>query len=105
MRSTGAAGYFNHRESPGGPRGPTPEPRPERSDAIPDSCAIRVDDRRLDVWQYRVGIADPDGEWTFVETFDHEDDPKLSVEQPTLTPPGADAYWIYSTSSDCELDC
>jgi hypothetical protein len=82
-------------------RGPTPE----RSDVIAGSYAIYSDKRGISVWQYRVDISAPDGEWRFVETFDHGEDPKLTLEHATLTTPSEGGYWIYSKSYDCELDC
>lgn len=78
---------------------------PDRSEVIPDSYAVYVTDRQIHVWQYLVTVSAPDGEWNFVETLDHDDDPRLSVSYATLTPPTDDGYWIYSTSYDCELDC
>jgi hypothetical protein len=82
-----------------------PGSTPNRTEAIQDSYAIHVDGRCISVWQYRVDISTPEGRWDFVEAFDHDDDPKLSVEQAALTPPTAEGYWVYSTSYDCELDC
>ena len=78
---------------------------PERSDVIAGSFAIHSNERRISVWQYHVDISAPDGEWRFVETFDHGEDPKLSLEHATLTAPSEGGYWIYSKSYDCELDC
>ncbi len=82
-----------------------PGSTPDRNDVIADSYAIRVDERRISVWQYRVDISAPDGEWRFMEMFDHDEDPKLTVEHATLTSPTKEGYWIYSRSYDCELDC
>jgi len=78
---------------------------PDRTEAIAGSYAIRVSNRRVTVWQYRVDIAAPGGQWRFVEALDHDADPKLALEHATLTQPSADGYWVYSTSYDCELDC
>jgi hypothetical protein len=82
-----------------------PEVTPERSDAIPDSYAVYVESQHIYVWQYRVNVSSPDGEWYFVETLDRDDNPKLSMEHATPMAPTADGYWIYSRSYDCELDC
>lgn len=80
-------------------------PTPERDNAVPDSYAIRVDDRSVDVWQYRVVVGDPDGSWRFVETHDIEDDLRVSLDLATLTPPTSGGYWVYSRTYDCETDC
>ncbi|MFD1684893.1 hypothetical protein [Halobellus litoreus] len=82
-----------------------PDPTPERADVIPDSYAVHVGAERIDVWQYRITISDPDGAWHFVETLDREKDPKLSMDQASPMPPTAAGYWIYSRTYDCELDC
>jgi hypothetical protein len=82
-----------------------PESTPNRNDVIADSYAIHVDERRISVWQYRIGISAPDGEWRFVEMFDYDEDPKLTVERATLTSPTKEGYWIYSRFYDCHLDC
>ncbi|MUW14042.1 hypothetical protein GJ633_04735 [Halorubrum sp. CBA1125] len=81
------------------------EPSPDRQVAVPESYAIHVDDERITVWQYRVDITDPDGDWQFVEHLDRGDDPKLAMDYATLMPPTGNGYWIYSKSYDCELDC
>ncbi|QAU11917.1 hypothetical protein EKH57_03670 [Halorubrum sp. BOL3-1] len=80
-------------------------PVPERSDAVPDSYAIHVDDRGVDVWQYRVDVRDPDGSWRFVETHDTKDDLRVSLGFATPTPPTDEGYWVYSRTYDCETDC
>lgn len=82
-----------------------PRPNPERSETIPESYAVYVNDRRIHVWQYRVDISEPDGQWHFVETLDRADDPKLSLDHATPTAPDGDGYWIYSRSYSCEIDC
>lgn len=81
------------------------EPTPERSDVMAGSYAIHSDEQRIEVWEYRVDISAPDGEWHFMETFDHEKEPKLTLEYATLTSPVEDGYWVYSKSYDCELAC
>ena len=80
-------------------------PTPDREEAVPDSFAIHVDDERIDVWQYRVDIGNPDGSWRFVETHGVEDDLRVSVDLATLTQPSDGGYWIYSRTYDCETDC
>lgn len=80
-------------------------PAPDRDDAVSGSYAIRVDDERIDVWQYRVDVGDPDGSWRFVEAHGAEGDLRVSLEIATLTPPTGDGYWVYSRSYDCETDC
>ena len=80
-------------------------PAPDRDDAVPDSYALHVDDRGIDVWQYRVDLEQPDGAWRFVETHDAEDDLRASLEFAALTPPSGGGYWVYSRTYDCELDC
>lgn len=82
-----------------------PNVSPDRNDVISDTYAIYVDDEHIDVWQYRINVSEPDGEWYFVETLDRDNDPKLSLEYAALTSPTEDGYWIYSKSYDCELDC
>lgn len=82
-----------------------PEPTPNRTDPIPESYGIYVSEERIHVWQYRHNVSEPDGEWQFVETFRQADQPRLSVEQATLTAPTADGYWIYSTAYDCVRGC
>jgi len=82
-----------------------PTRSPDRSEAIPESYAVYVTDRQIQVWQYRVDVSAPDGKWHFVETLDRADDPRLSVDHATLMPPTADGYWIHCKSYDCELDC
>jgi len=56
-----------------------PKPSPDRNEAIPESYAVYADSQYIHVWQYRVNISNPDGEWHFVETLDREDDPKGTV--------------------------
>ncbi|ELZ33163.1 hypothetical protein C472_14662 [Halorubrum tebenquichense DSM 14210] len=82
-----------------------PSPAPERSNAIPDSYAIYVNDQGVDVWQYRVDVRDPDGSWRFVETHDAEADLRVSLDLATLTPPSDEGYWVYSKTYDCETNC
>lgn len=82
-----------------------PTPDPNRSETLPESYAIHVTDRRIHVWQYRVDLSNPDGQWRFVEMLDRERSPKLSLGHATLTAPDADGYWIYSRSYGCEIDC
>lgn len=82
-----------------------PGPEPERAEAIPKSYAVYVTEQRIAVWQYRVDIGAPGGTWRFVETLTREDDPRLSLDHAMLHPPGADGYWIYSKSYDCQLEC
>jgi hypothetical protein len=81
------------------------DPSPNREVAVPESYALHVDDERIVVWQYRVDISDPDGDWQFVERLDRDDDPKVAMDYATLDPPTAEGYWIYSKSYDCELEC
>ncbi|WP_251328559.1 hypothetical protein [Haloplanus pelagicus] len=80
-------------------------PNPEQTDVIEGSYAIHSNKRGISVWQYCVDISAPDGEWRFVETFDHGEDPKLTLEHATLATPSEGGYWIYSRSYDCKLDC
>jgi hypothetical protein len=83
-----------------------PDATPARSDAIPDTYAIYVDEEHIHVWQYRVTVSEPDGTWQFVESLDRSDDtPSLSLEYATPMAPAADGYWIYSKSYNCEIDC
>lgn len=82
-----------------------PRPRPDRSEAIAGSYAIHVSDRGATVWQYRVDIAAPGGQWCFVEALARDADPTLALEHATLTRPSDGGYWVYSRSYDCELDC
>jgi len=42
---------------------------PSRDDVMPDSYAVRVCDAHIDVWQYRVTLSEPGGEWDVVETL------------------------------------
>lgn len=82
-----------------------PSPTPERSEVIPDSYGVYVNETQIHVWQYRVNVSAPDGEWYFVETLDRDDDPRLTISYAMVTPPTAEGYWIYSTTYDCELAC
>lgn len=82
-----------------------PKVSPNRSDIIPETYAIYVNDQHVHVWQYRVSISEPDGEWNFVETLDRDDEPELSLEYTTPMPPSSDGYWLYSKTYNCELDC
>jgi len=84
---------------------PLPNDTPNQTDVIPDTYAIRVDDEQIQVWQYRIDVSEPDGQWRFVETLDLDNDPELSLAYATPMAPSADGYWIYSRSYDCELDC
>ena len=83
----------------------TPNSKPDRTDVLVDTHAIHVRDLHIHVWQYRLRLSDSDGEWTHVETLRRDDDPKLSVEQATMSPPSADGYWIYCKRYDCTLGC
>jgi hypothetical protein len=83
----------------------TPDDTPDQTDVIPDSYAIHVMDEQIHVWQYRIDVAEPAGQWRFVETLDRTDGPKLSLEYASPMAPATDGYWIYSRSYDCELDC
>jgi hypothetical protein len=78
---------------------------PPRTDVLPDSFAIYASDDRIHVWQFRVTLSSPDGEWYFVESLDRDDGPRLSLEYATLSEPAPDGHWIYSRSYDCELSC
>lgn len=82
-----------------------PVPDPPREDAIPGTYAVRVTENAIHVWEYRVTVADPDGDWQFVETLDRGDDPRLSIEYAELSPGTEDGHWVYSRTYDCELDC
>jgi len=83
----------------------TPEPTPARTDVIPESYAVYVTAEWVYVWQYRVNIAEPDGEWYFIERLDRDTDPKLSLDHASPMPPESEEYWIYSRTYSCELDC
>ena len=80
-------------------------PEPDRDNAVPDSYAIHVNDRSVDVWQYRVDVNEPDGSWRFLETHDAEDDLRVSLDFATLAAPTSEGYWVYSRTYDCETDC
>jgi hypothetical protein len=82
-----------------------PEVSPDRTDVMPDSYALYVDDQHVHVWQYRHTLAERDGEWYHEETLDRDDGVRLSLAYATPTAPSAEGYWIYSRSYDCELDC
>jgi hypothetical protein len=82
-----------------------PSISPHRDDVLPDTYGIYVTDQHIHVWQFRVTLSDPDGEWYFVETLNRDSDPRLSLDQATPMAPGADGYWMYSRSYDCTLDC
>jgi len=82
-----------------------PEPKPDRTDPIPDSYAIHVTAERLVVWQYQHSISAPEGGWELVETFDQGDNPQFSLTQATLTGPNEDGYWMYAKEYDCFLGC
>jgi hypothetical protein len=81
------------------------KPSPDRTDVIPETFAIYVTDQYVQVWQYRIGLSRPNGEWVFVETLNRDDEPRLSLEYAQPMPPASEGYWIYSKSYDCELDC
>ena len=78
---------------------------PERTNVVPDTYAIYVNGRSVDVWQYRVDLDEPDGDWRFVETHGAEDDLRVSIDLARLTPPSENGYWVYSRTYDCETDC
>jgi hypothetical protein len=82
-----------------------PDVSPDRTDVIPESYALYVDDRHVHVWQYRHTLAARDGEWYYEETLELADGVRLSLEYATPTPPSGDGYWVYSRSYACELDC
>jgi hypothetical protein len=83
----------------------TPSPAPDRTDIVAGSYAVYVGRQQIRVWQYRVNVEEPDGKWCFIESLDVDDDPRLSLEWLQPTPPGADGYWLYADSYECELDC
>ncbi len=82
-----------------------PEPTPNRTDVIPESYAVYVTAEWVHVWQYRITVSEPDGEWYFAETLDRDNDPKLSLDHASPMPPTPEGYWIYSRTYNCELDC
>jgi hypothetical protein len=82
-----------------------PDVSPERDDVQPESYAVYVDEEAIHVFQYRVTLAERDGEWYFLETLARADDPRLSLDFATPRPPSDGGYWIYSKSYDCRLDC
>jgi hypothetical protein len=78
---------------------------PPRTDVLPDSYAIYATDEQIHVWQFRVNLSSPNGEWYFVESLDRKDGPRLSLEYATLSAPNPDGHWIFSRSYDCRLSC
>jgi|GEM_PF-1749919 len=82
-----------------------PTAKPPREDAIPETYAVRVTDTDIHVWEYRATVADPEGDWQFVETLDRADDPHLSLEYAELSPGTEEGHWVYSRTYDCEIDC
>lgn len=85
-------------------RDPATSP-PAGSTPTPDSYALYVEGGAIHVWQYRHSIADPEGTWTFLETFDRAAEPRLSLTQATLGPPTDDGYWVYTGDYECFLGC
>ena len=83
----------------------TQDQSPPRDHAAPDSYAIHVTADRINVWQYRVTVAEQDGAWNHVERLDRPKDPRLSLEYAELKAPTADGYWLYSRTYDCTLEC
>jgi hypothetical protein len=78
---------------------------PPRTDIQHETFAIHVTDAHVIVWQYRLTLSAPDGEWHLVETLDQDNAPRLSLDYATVHPPDDVGYWIYSKSYDCALDC
>lgn len=83
----------------------TPTIAPDRTQVIPETYAVYVDDELIHVWQYRVRMSEPDGEWDYLETLAREEEPRLTLEYAIPMPADSEGYWIYSQSYDCELDC
>jgi len=83
----------------------TPNVSPTRDAARPESYAVHVDADRITVFQYQVTLADPDGEWTHVETLRRDADPRLALDQAEPMAPDEDGYWIYTKTYDCQLHC
>ena len=83
----------------------SPTATPERTDVPPDTFAIHVTDEQVSVWQYRVSISSPGGDWNAVETLELGDEPRLSLEYAKPVAPTEDGYWMYSREYSCELDC
>ncbi|WP_018256115.1 hypothetical protein [Halomicrobium katesii] len=83
----------------------SPAVEPPRTDAVPESYAVAVADEQIHVWQYQPTVANPDGDWQFVESLDRDGDPQLSLEYAEFAFDGEDGHWVYSRSYDCELDC
>ncbi|ERH02758.1 MAG: hypothetical protein J07HN6_00798 [Halonotius sp. J07HN6] len=79
--------------------------QPPRDDALPESYALRVTDGEVRVWQYNPTIADPEGEWQYVEIIAQENAPRFTLDYATLDAPDGDGYWLYSKSYDCAMDC
>jgi len=78
---------------------------PPRTDIQHETFAIHVTDEYVTVWQYRITMGAPDGEWQLVETLDQDNAPRLSLDYATVHAPQDDGYWIYSKSYDCAMDC
>jgi hypothetical protein len=73
---------------------------------VPDlDTANTVTDTDIHVWEYRATVADPEGDWQFVETHHRADDPRLSLEYAELSPGTEEGHWVYSRTYDCEIDC
>jgi len=58
----------------------SPTTPPERTDVPPATFAIHVTDEQISVWQYRVTVSSPDGEWNAVETLTLDNEPRLLLE-------------------------
>lgn len=91
------AGMAAHPTQPASP--------PTGSTPTPDSYALYVTEGTIDCWQYRHSIADPEGRWAFVRTFDRAENPRLSLTRATLGPPTDDGYWVYTGDYECFLGC
>lgn len=53
---------------------------PPRTDIQHETFAIHVTDAYVTVWQYRITMAAPDGQWQLVETLEQDNAPRLSLE-------------------------
>ena len=84
---------------------PAPETTPPRKDAMPKSYAIFVGKELIHVWQYRIRVSAPQGEWHHVETLDQTAHPRLDLEFAELLWPSEEGYWVYSKSYHCAFDC
>lgn len=82
-----------------------PDTEPPRESATPETYAVQVTDDSVHVWEFRATVANPDGDWQFVETLDRAEGPRLSLEYAELTVGTADGHWTYCRTYDCELDC